>query len=141
MKATLNKAGKIAFDAVAESGHHVVMDGSLDSGGENKGTRPMEMVLMGLGGCSGVDVSLILEKSRQKVSDCRIELQAQRADTIPAVFTDIHIQYIVSGENLDPKKVERAVTLSMDKYCSVTRMLAPTVNITHDFSIVDEIPG
>lgn len=135
MKATLHKIGKIAFAGKADSGHRVVMDGSPDNGGENQGTRPMEMVLLGLGGCSGIDVSLILEKSRQKVTDCRIELDGKRADTVPAVFTDIHIQYIVSGENLDPKKVDRAVSLSMEKYCSVTRMLAPSVNITHGFEI------
>jgi len=137
MKATLNKVGKIAFEGVADSGHRIVMDGSPDNGGANLGTRPMEMVLLGLGGCSGIDVSLILEKSRQNVTDCRIELEAKRADSVPAVFTEIHIQYIVSGQNLDPGKVDRAVSLSMEKYCSVTRMLAPTVSITHGFEIVD----
>ena len=139
MKATLNKIGKIAFEGEADSGHRMIMDGSPDNGGENLGTRPMEMVLLGLGGCSGIDVSLILEKSRQQVTDCRIELEGARADDIPAVFTDIHLRYIVSGENLDEKKVARAVSLSMEKYCSVTRMLAPTVNITHSFEIVEAI--
>lgn len=137
MKATLNKVGKIAFEGVADSGHRIVMDGSPVNGGDNLGTRPMEMVLLGLGGCSGIDVSLILEKSRQNVTDCRIELEGKRADAVPAVFTDIHIQYIISGQNLDPGKVARAVSLSMEKYCSVTRMLAPTVSITHGFEIVD----
>lgn len=137
MKATLNKIGRIAFEGQADSGHRVVMDGSPDNGGSNQGTRPMEMVLLGLGGCSGIDVALILEKSRQKITGCRIELEAARADGVPAVFTDIHVRYIVSGENLDPKKVDRAVSLSMEKYCSVSRMLTPSVNITHSFAIED----
>ncbi|MGI9291830.1 MAG: OsmC family protein [Gammaproteobacteria bacterium] len=138
MKIKLNKIGPIAFEATTESGHTVIMDGAAEGGGGNLGSRPMEMILMGLGGCSGIDVALILEKSRQQVSDCVIDIDAQRADAVPAVFTDIHLHYTVSGAQLDPNKVERAVSLSMEKYCSVTRMLEPSVNITHDFSIVEE---
>ena len=138
MKASLNKIGPIAFEATADSGHSVIMDGSPDHGGTNMGSRPMEMILMGLGGCSGIDVSLILQKSRQQVSDCRIEIEGQRADAVPAVFTDIHVHYTITGKQLDPKKVARAVALSMEKYCSVTRMLETSVNITHDFNIVEE---
>ena len=138
MKTSLKKIGPIAFEATTESGHTVIMDGSPDHGGANLGSRPMEMVLMGLGGCSGIDVSLILQKSRQQVSDCSIDIDAKRADAVPAVFTDIHLHYTVTGKQLDPKKVARAVSLSMEKYCSVTQMLEPSVNITHDFSIVEE---
>ncbi len=136
MKATLRKTGKIAFEATTDSGHVFTIDGSPDHGGANAGPRPMELVLCALGGCSGIDVALILEKSRQSVSGCTIDIDAQRADTVPAVFTDIHVHYTVSGKDLDEKKVARAVSLSMEKYCSVTKMLEQSVNITHDFSIV-----
>lgn len=138
MKASLNKIGPIAFEATADSGHRLIMDGSPDNGGDNMGSRPMEMILMGLGGCSGIDVGLILQKSRQRVSDCKIEIEGQRADAVPAVFTNIHVHYTITGKQLDPKKVARAVSLSMEKYCSVTRMLEASVNITHDFNIVEE---
>jgi len=137
MKATLKKVGKIAFEAKTDSGHTIITDGSPDNGGNNLGPRPMEMVLAGLGGCSGIDVALILEKSRQQVTDCVIEVNATRADSVPAVFTEIHLEYIVTGHQLDQKKVDRAVSLSMDKYCSVTRMLEPTVKITSSFRIVE----
>jgi putative redox protein len=138
MKVSLQKIGPIAFEATADSGHSVVMDGSPDNGGDNMGSRPMEMMLMGLGGCSGIDVALILQKGRQQVSDCRIEIEGQRADAVPAVFTDIHVHFTITGKQLDPKKVARAISLSMEKYCSVTRMLEASVNITHDFNIVEQ---
>ena len=137
MKARLKHFGKMSFEAVADSGHPVVMSGAPEVGGENNAPRPMEMVLMGLGGCSGIDVMLILNKSRQRVSACEIELSAERADTVPAVFTRIHVRYRIAGENLDRKKVARAVNLSMEKYCSVTRMLTGSVAITHDFEIAE----
>ncbi len=107
-------------------------------GGKDLGARPMEVVLSGLGGCSAIDVMLILKQSRQSVSNCEIEITANRADTIPKVFTDIQIHYILTGIDMDSKKVDRAVKLSMEKYCSVTRMLEPTVRITADFEIVNE---
>ncbi len=135
MKATLRKTGNIAFEVTTDSGHVFTTDGSPDHGGGDTGPRPMELVLAALGGCSGIDVALILEKSRQDVTDCRITLDGERADAVPAVFTDIHVHYTVVGNDLDPKKVERAVSLSMDKYCSVTRMLQSSVNITHSFEI------
>ena len=137
MKIILKKISTIGFEAETESGHTVRMDGSPNDGGENNGIRPMEMVLLGLAGCSGIDVALILKKSRQEVTDCEIAVNANRADSIPAVFTDIHLQYKLSGAQLDPKKVERAIKLSMEKYCSVTRMLEPTVKITHGFDITN----
>ena len=136
MKVSLKKIGNLGFEAHTGSGHTMKMDGSPDDGGQNLGLRPMETVLCGLGGCSGIDVALILEKARQKIDDCEIEIEAKRADAVPAVFTDIHVHYRITGSDLDPKKVSRAVSLSMEKYCSVTRMLEPTVSITHDFEII-----
>ena len=112
------------------------MDGAPDAGGRNLGVRPMEMLLLGLGGCTAFDVISILRKSRQQVVDCEIELEAERADDIPKVFTRIHVHFIVSGKDLDQQKVARAVELSADKYCSASRMLAKTAEITHDFEVV-----
>jgi putative redox protein len=137
MKITLKKIGKLGFSATTECGHTILLDGSPDHGGDNQGPRPMEMVLVALGSCSGIDVSLILQKSRQQVSDISIEVEAERADSIPAVFTSVHVSYNITGIDLDPARVERAVSLSMDKYCSVTRMLEPSVNITHSYTVTD----
>ena len=137
MKGTVTWLSGRAFVAESGSGHAVVMDGPPDGGGRNIGLRPMEMVLLGVGGCSTYDVVSILEKSRQKVRDCRVELSATRADAIPAVFTRIHLHFVVSGEELNPKQVERAVQLSAEKYCSASIMLGRAgVEITHDFEIV-----
>lgn len=136
MKITLRKTGRIAFEAATGSGHVLQTDGSPDHGGDNAGPRPMELLLSALGSCSGIDVCLILEKSRQSVSDCRIDIEGRRADAVPAVFTDIHVHYTVVGTDLDPRKVDRAVALSMEKYCSITRMLQPSVNITHSVETV-----
>jgi putative redox protein len=136
MKGTVTWLSGRAFVAESGSGHAVVMDGPPDGGGRNIGVRPMEMLLLGVGGCSAYDVVTILEKSRQKVSDCRVELSAERADEIPAVFTKIHLHFVVSGEDLNPKQVERAVSMSAEKYCSASIMLARAgVEITHDFEI------
>lgn len=137
MKINLKHFGKMSFEAVADSGHRVVMSGAPEVGGENHGGRPMEMVLIGLGGCSGIDVLSILRKSRAPVSAFAIEIEAERAESVPRVFTRIHVRYIVSGKNLSRPKVARAIALSMDKYCSVTRMLAASVAITHEFEIVE----
>ncbi len=137
MKVSLQKTGPLAFGVTTESGHVLTADGSPDHGGQNTGPRPMELVLAALGSCSGIDVILILEKSRQHVTDCRITLDGMRADAVPAVFRQIHVHYEVVGHNLEAKKVRRAVSLSMEKYCSVTRMLAPSVDITHNFEIVE----
>jgi putative redox protein len=123
--------------AETASGHALVMDGPPDIGGQNLGPRPMELLLVGLGGCTTVDVIMILEKARQQVIDCRVEVSAERADAIPKVFTKIHVHYVVSGKGLDPKKVERAVKLSAEKYCSVSKMLEQAAEITHDFEIVE----
>lgn len=136
MKARVKWVEGMAFMAEADSGHGIMLDGSPEIGGRNLGARPMEMVLMGLGGCTAIDVMVILGKQRQPVEDCWIELDANRADVAaPKVFTKIHVHYVVKGSGLDPKQVERAVKLSADKYCSVSAMLKNTVNITYDFEI------
>jgi putative redox protein len=136
MKARVKWVEGMAFMAEADSGHGIMLDGSPEIGGRNLGARPMEMVLMGLGGCTAIDVMVILGKQRQPVEDCWIELNAERADVAaPKVFTKIHVHYVVKGSGLDPKQVERAVKLSADKYCSVSAMLKNTVDITYDFEI------
>jgi len=130
-----------AWTAESDSGHGLVVDGSPDIGGRNLGPRPMELVLMGLGSCSAMDVISILRKARQAVTDCVITLDAERADTIPKVFTRIEMHYTVTGHDLDPAVVARAVNLSADKYCSVSRMLKPTVEITHHFEVLPAASG
>ena len=138
MKATVKWVDGAMFLAESGSGHTVVMDGPPDAGGRNMGVRPMEMLLLGVGGCSSFDVISILTKSRQQVTDCRAELTATRADAIPAVFESIHLHFVVTGRNLDPARVERAVSLSAEKYCSASIMLAKAgVAMTHDFEIVE----
>ena len=124
-----------AFQAETGSGHSLTMDGPPEHGGRNLAARPMEMVLVGLGGCSAFDVVEILEKSRQKVKDCQIEIDAERADDIPAVFTKIHMHFIIDGDELNEKHVKRAVELSAEKYCSVAKMLRPNVEITYDYEM------
>ena len=135
MKATIRWAGGASFEGAAGSGHTVVMDGPPDVGGENRGCRPMEMLLLGLGGCTAFDVVAILKKARQPVTDCVVEVAAERAETVPKVFTRIHLHYRVSGDGLAPKQVERAVSLSKDKYCSASIMLAKSAEMTHEVTI------
>mgnify|MGYP000426721174 CR=1 FL=1 len=117
------------------SGHAVVMDGPPEAGGRNLGVRPMEMLLLGLGGCTQFDVLLILRRGRAEVSDCVVELSAERAASDPKVFTRIHVHYIVTGRDLKPQQVERAIALSAEKYCSASIMLAAAAEVTHDFEI------
>jgi putative redox protein len=119
------------------SGHAVVMDGPPDFGGRNLGVRPMEMLLLGMGGCTQFDVLLILRKARQDVTDCVVELEAERAAEDPKVFTRIHAHFIVSGRDLKEKQVERAIRLSAEKYCSASIMLGASARISHDFEIRD----
>lgn len=137
MKCRIKWLDHMTFVGESGSGHSVVMDAAEEAGGRNLGVRPMEMVLLGLGGCTTFDVVSILKKSRQKVADCEVSLEAERATEVPKVFTRIHIHFIVSGKDLDPTKVGRAVSLSADKYCSASRMIEKTAKITHDFEIVD----
>jgi putative redox protein len=125
-----------SFIAESGSGHSVVLDGPPEIGGRNIGARPMELLLMGVGACSAVDVTLILKKSRQQVSDCWVELEAVRAETEPKVFTSIHLHFVVIGADLADNHVKRAVQLSAEKYCSASIMLARGgVAITHDYEI------
>ncbi len=135
MKTTITYQGGMSFLAKSGSGHEVLMDSSPDFGGENKGPRPMEMLLMGLGGCTAIDVVLILKKGRQEVRDCRVEITAERSEEVPRVFTRIHVHFVVSGRDLSEKRVARAVELSATKYCSASIMLGRTAEITHDFEI------
>lgn len=119
------------------SGHAVVMDGPEDHGGRNLGVRPMEMLLLGMGGCTEFDVIHILKKSRQEVRFCEVEIEAERAETEPKVFTRIHVHFRVGGRGLTGKAVGRAVSLSAEKYCSASIMLGETAEITHDFELVE----
>ena len=135
MQARVKWLDNMSFVGESGSGHSMVMDGSPEHGGRNLGIRPMETVLIGLGGCSAFDVMLMLKKSRQQVSDCEVLLDAERADAVPAVFTRIKLTYLVSGTGLSEKQVNRAVSLSVEKYCSVTRMLEQTVKIEHEVRI------
>lgn len=135
MKARVKWIENVAFLGETESGHSLVMDGSPDAGGRNLGPRPMETVLIGTGACSAFDVVHILKKGREPVTDCVVELTAERAPTDPKVFTAIHFHFIVSGDNLNASKVERAIKLSAEVYCSASAMMAKTANITHDFEI------
>ena len=138
MKATVKWLDNMSFVGESGSGHSVVMDGPPDDGGRNMGVRPMEMVLLGMGGCTAFDVVLILKRARQQVSDCHIELEAERAPEVPKVFTRIHLKYFISGKSLDEKKVRRAVTMTADKYCSVSIMLSSCVEITHETIITED---
>ncbi|MGS2722857.1 OsmC family protein [Porticoccus sp. GXU_MW_L64] len=139
MQVTVSWGGNASFVGQTGSGHQVVMDGPPDHGGENKGPRPMEMLLLGVGGCSSFDVMSILKKRRQAVSGCVCQVQAQRADAVPAVFTAINLHFVVSGDNLSEKAVEQAVKLSAEKYCSASIMLQEGgVTISHSHEIVGE---
>ncbi len=137
MKCRIKWLDFMTFVGESDSGHSVVMDGAPDAGGRDLGVRPLEMLLLGLGGCTAFDVVSILQKSRQQIVDCEVEIVAERADEVPKVFTKIHIHFIVSGKNLDRGKVARAIDLSADKYCSASRMLEKTAEISHDFEVVN----
>jgi len=137
MKARIKWVENVAFMAESGSGHALVMDGAPDHGGKNLGPRPMEMLLMGMGGCTAFDVIQMLKKSRQAVDDCIIEIEAERAEDIPKVFTKIHAHFIIKGKGLKESHVQRAVSLSAEKYCSASIMLGQTAEITHDYEIID----
>ena len=137
-KARVKLIEGMTFAADCGSGHGVIIDAAPDIGGRNLGPRPMEMLLMGLGGCTSIDVLLILRRAREQVTDCVVELEAERAPSDPKVFTSIHLRYVVTGRQLDRNKVERAIKLSEEKYCSATAMFAATAKITHSLDLVDE---
>ncbi len=136
MKAVVKWVDGVMFLGESGSGHAVAMDGAPEQGGRNMGVRPMEMLLMGLGGCASFDVITMLKKGRQQVSDCWTEVDAERVDAVPAVFSKIHIKFVVSGTNLKEAQVKRAVELSADKYCSASIMFrAAGVSVTHSYEI------
>ncbi|NNM81182.1 MAG: OsmC family protein [Burkholderiales bacterium] len=137
MKARVKWIENMSFVGETASGHAVVMDGSPDIGGRNLGPRPMEMLLLGAGGCTSIDVVMILKKGRQQITDCAVEIEAERAGEDPKVFTKLHFHFIVTGKGLNPVQVERAIHLSAEKYCSATIMLGKTAEVTHDFEIVE----
>jgi putative redox protein len=137
MKARIKWVEHVSFLGESESGHAILMDGAPEGGGRNLGPRPMETMLLGTGGCTAYDVVLILKKSRQPITDCVVEIAAERAQQDPKVFTRIHFHFIVSGKGLNPQRVEQAIHLSAEKYCSASIMLGKTADITHDFEIVE----
>ena len=138
MKAVVHWSGEASFRAESESGHSVQMDGPPDHGGQNLGPRPMEMLLMGMGGCASFDVMSMLHKSRQDVTDCRAEMRAERADAVPAVFTEIHMHFVVTGRGIKESHVKRAVSLSAEKYCSASIMMEKAgVTVSHSYEVVE----
>ena len=139
MKASIRWVEDVSFLAESGSGHSVTIDGPESEGGRNAGARPMELMLIGLGGCTSFDVMKILQKARQPVKDCVAQIEAKRADEIPAVFTDIHIHFVIKGTGVKESHVKRAIELSADKYCSASIMLGRGgVNITHDYELISE---
>ena len=138
MKTRIKWKDGVSFIAESGSGHTILMDGPPEIGGRNLGPRPMEMLLMGTGGCAAVDVVLILKKARQDISDCVVEIEAERAPEEPKVFTRIHFHFILTGKSLSFSHVERAIRLSAEKYCSASIMLGKTAALTHDFEILEQ---
>jgi putative redox protein len=137
MKARVSLIDGVSFDGTAESGHRVVMDGPPELGGQDKGTRPMEMLLLGLGGCSAFDVVHMLRKGRVEMTDCEVQVEAERAAQAPKVFTRIHLHFVISGKEIPESKVRRAVQLSAEKYCSASIMFSQVARVTHDFEIIE----
>lgn len=137
MRANVRWTGGVSFVGRGQSGFDIPIDGAPEAGGENKGSRPMEVVLIGMGGCTAFDVMHILRKQRQDVTDCVAELNAERAPTEPKVFTRIHVHFKITGRGLDSKKVARAIELSATKYCSASIMIGKTATITHDFELIE----
>ena len=137
MNISVNWVDGLLMVGKSDSGHTITMDGPPESGGENLGVRPMEMLLLGVAGCTMIDVVTTLKKMRQDLSHCETKINAERATDHPKVFTNIHIQFIVKGKDLDSKKVDKAITLSAEKYCSASIMLGEIATITHDFEVVE----
>lgn len=132
MKVQIDWQGKRKFRAVGGSGHPVTMDAKADIGGEDSGVRPMELLLMGLGGCTGIDIAMILEKMRLTVDDFQMQVLGDRAEEMPQRFTDITLHYVLKGPDLTPEKVERAIVLSVDKYCSASASLNANLRVTYE---------
>jgi putative redox protein len=141
MKARVKWVQDLTFIGEAGSGHAVIMDAAQEVGGRDLGVRPMEMLLLGMGGCSAIDVLNILQKGRQSVQDCVVEITGERAETDPKVFTHIQMRYIVTGEKLNENHVKRAISLSAEKYCSASIMMGKTAEITHSYEIKETTPN
>ena len=137
MNLSVNWVDGMLMVGKSHSGHSITMDGPIEIGGENLGVRPMEMLLLGVAGCTMIDVVTTLKKMRQDLTHCETKISAERANEHPKVFTDIHIHFIVKGKDLDSKKVDKAISLSAEKYCSASIMLGKTANITHDFEVTE----
>ncbi len=138
MKASVKWAGNVNFVGTTGTGHEIQMDGPEEKGGQNLGARPMELLLVAIGGCSSFDVIGILQKSRQDVRDCEVFVEGERADAVPAVYTKMHLNFVVKGKGLKESQVQRAVALSAEKYCSASIMLtAGGVDISHSYEIVE----
>jgi putative redox protein len=135
MRARIKWIENVCFLGESETGHAIVLDGAPEAGGRNLGMRPMELLLIGMGSCTSFDVVTILKKARQHITDCVAEVSAERADSVPKVFTKIHVHFVVTGKGLNPTQVERAVNLSAEKYCSASIMLGKAAEITHDIEI------
>jgi putative redox protein len=135
MKARIKWVEEVMFVGESGSGHTLVIDGAPEHGGRNLGMRPMELLLQGLGGCTAFDVMLILKKARQPVTDCVVEIEAERAETEPKVFTKIHVHFIITGNGVSEKHVQRAIQLSAEKYCSASIMLGQVAEISHDYEL------
>jgi putative redox protein len=137
MKARVKWVEDVMFLGESGTGHTVVMDGPEEAGGYGTGMRPMELLLLGMGGCTTFDVIEILKKSRQDVRDCVVEIDGERSEEVPKVYTNIHVHYKITGKDVKANFVERAIKMSIEKYCSATLMLAKTATITHDYEIID----
>ncbi len=137
MQARVKWLDHMSFVGESGSGHSIVMDASPEAGGRDLGVRPMEMLLLGLGGCASIDVVMILQRSRQAITDCTVEIAAERAETEPKVFTKIHLHFVVEGHHLAEDRVKRAINLSAEKYCSASRMLGKTAEVTHDYEVLE----
>jgi putative redox protein len=140
MKASVRLIDELTFEGTSGSGHRLTIDSSPDVGGKDRGPRPMEMLLLGLASCSAIDVVLILRKGRQTITDCQVDVSADRAEDHPRVFTRIHMHFVISGHGVDGGRVERAIKLSADKYCSASAMLGAVAEISHDFEIREAEP-
>ncbi len=138
MKVTVKQLKGLTFAAKGESNHWLMMDNAEEKGGSGAGSRPMELILMGLGGCTGMDVAFILKKSRVAYDYLEVELEGKQAESIPRVYEEITIRFIIGGRNIPENKVKQAIDLSAEKYCSVSKMLEKSVKINHDYRIVEE---
>ena len=137
MKARVKWIEDVQFIGESGTGHSLIMDGPEEHGGHGTGMRPMELLLLGLGGCTSFDVVEMLKKSRQDIDDCVVEISAKRSEKIPKIFTHIHVHFIITGDNIKESQVKRAVSLSAEKYCSASIMLGKAAEVTHDYVIID----